>query len=205
MGQTTPTYIVQRGMIANQMQTQVQSRQKITGSFEFIGMTGGSSTTALDAVPDEAPASSSYPVMAANVNVGRVNEYGSAVQSPNFVKELDFTINNNIAGIEAVDNDSFVAHREGECTVTGSINTYFGSDALLARFYAGTLSSLNFRVAKSSQALVYQFPSITYNSDGNPNAGGKNQDVMLKLGFKASKDSLIGAHVALQRFEFYQD
>ncbi|PWC69100.1 hypothetical protein TSH7_01250 [Azospirillum sp. TSH7] len=205
LGQATPTYIVQRGMIANQMQTQVQSRQKITGSFEFIGMTGGESTSTLDAVPDDATSSIVAPVMAANVNLGRVNEYGSAVQSPNFVKSIDFTVNNNISGIEAADNDSFVGHREGECTVTGSIDTYFGSDAMLARFYAGMLSSLNFRVAKNSQALVYQFPAITYNSDGNPNAGGKNQDVMLKLGFKASKDSLIGAHVALQRFEYYQD
>ncbi|CAO99366.1 hypothetical protein D9623_33610 (plasmid) [Azospirillum brasilense] len=205
LGQATPTYIVQRGMVANQMQAQVQSRQKINASFDFIGMTGGESATTLDAVPDEAPSPSSYPVMAANVNVGRVNENGSAVSSPNYVREVAFTINNNIAGIEAVDSDSFQGHREGECMVSGTINTYFGSDAILARFYAGTQSSLNFRVAKNSQALVWQFPSITYNSNGNPNAAGKNQDVMLNLGWKSSVDSLIGCHVAVQRFDYYQD
>ena len=72
--------------------------------------------------------------------------------------------------IEAVDSQSPVAIREGECTVTGRSNHYFGSNALLAKFYAGTPTSLNSRLEKDSQALIFQFPRITFRGDGNPSA-----------------------------------
>lgn len=201
LGQTVPTYIVNTGMQVGELQHSITSRQKITGSVTFTGMGGSQSTTPLDASPD---AVTSGLVMAANANVGRLYENGSRLTSPNWAMELSFTINNNLRTNESVDEASPVAVREGECTVTGTINTYFGDNSLLTKFYAGTASSLASRVDKGGQALVFAFPRVTYRSEGNPNATGKNTDVMLSLSWAASKDALIGCHASLDRLPYFE-
>ena len=103
-----------------------------------------------------------------------------------------------------MDEQSPVAVREGECTVTGSIETYFGDNGLLAKFYDGTPTSINSRFTKNSQALIIQFPRVTHRGGGDPNVGGKNQDVMLNLEFTASKDANTSAVIVLDRLEYYE-
>jgi hypothetical protein len=201
LGQTTPTYIVNTGMVVGTMSTTITSKAKITGSFAFTGMGGSESTTSLDAVPD---AITTGLVMAANANVGRLGVNGSALVGPNWSKEISFTVDNNLRTIEAVDSTSPVAVREGECKVTGKMSTYFGSDTELAAFYAGTQRPINCRVAKNSQALVYQIPRATYRGGGNPSASAKNTDVMADFDFQASYDATTAAHLIIDRLEYYE-
>jgi len=201
LGQTTPVYIVNVGMNVNTLQTTINSRAKITCAAAFIGMGGSESTSALSGSPD---AVTSGAVMAANANVGRLAENGSRLTSPNWAKNIDFTINNNLRTIESVDSVSPVAVRDGECTVTGKLSCYFGDDTLLAKFYAGTLTALNARVAKNSQALVWQFPQVTLNAGGNPQATAKNTDVMQNFDFSASIDTLTSAVVLCDRLEYFE-
>jgi hypothetical protein len=200
MGQTSPTYIVNTGMVVDALEMTMTSKQKITGSATFTGMGGSESTTSLDASPD---AATTGLIMASNANVGRLAENGSTLTSPNWARELTFSIANNLRTIESIDQASPVDVREGECTVTGKISTYFGSDTLLAKLYAGTATAINARVAKSSQAMIWQFPRVTMRS-GNPAAGGKNQDVMLDMDWQSSLDSTTNAHVILDRLEYYE-
>lgn len=202
LGQSVPTYITNVGMEVNTTECSITSRQKITGSAAFMGLGGGKSQTPLDAAPDEV---TTNPVMAANANVGRLAENGATLAAPNWAKALTFTINNNLRAIEAVDSSSPVGIVEGECTVSGRVETYFGSDTLLQKFYDGTPTSLNSRVTKNNQALVFAFPRVIYRGDGNPQAGGKNQDVMLPLSWQASKDPLTAAHVIMDRLEYYEE
>lgn len=203
LDQTTPTYIAQKGMEVDQLALQIQSKRKITGSLTFMGLTGVESTTALDASPDAAPAIASYPIMAAGANVGRLAENGTALGSPNWVRNLSFTMRNNLRGIESVDSVSDVDHGVGDCDVEVTAETYFGSDALLTKLFGNTATSLNARVAKNSQALVFTFPRVTPRS-GRPNATAKNTDVMLSLVCGASLDSLTSAHIQLDRHEYFE-
>jgi len=202
LGQQTPVYIFGRGMTVNTLGLNITSRQKITGNMAWQGMSFGQDTTSLDASPDPATTGRVY---AANANVGRVAEGGSLVSAgKNWAQAVEFSINNNLRTIDSVDADSPVEIREGECTITGRSNHYFGSNALLAKFYAGTPSSLNARTAKDSQAIIFQFPRITYRGDGNPSASGKNSDAMLPLSWQASIDTLTNAHVLCDRLEYYE-
>jgi hypothetical protein len=142
--------------------------------------------------------------MAANANVGRVAEAGSTLTSPNWAHSLKFQIKNNNRQLEAVDSTSPVGINSGECTVTGTIETYFGSNALLTKFYAGTVTAINSRVQKNSQALIWQFPRVTYKGNGNPQATGKNTDCMASFDFGATIDTtLTNKQVQLDRVEFY--
>ncbi len=201
LGQQTPTYIVNVGMHVNTLQHTLTSKQKITGTAAFLGMGGSQSTTALDASPD---AATTNLVMAANANVGRLSENGATLTSPNWAQSFDFTINNNLRQLEDVGSQSPVAVREGECTVTGKITTYFGDNTLLQKFYNGTPTSINARVAKSSQALIYQMPRVIIRGDGNPQATGKNTDVMMSCSWQASLDTATNSHVMLDRISYFE-
>ena len=117
---------------------------------------------------------------------------------------MTLSLNNNLRTNEAVDSTSPVAVREGECTVTGAINTYFGSGTLLEKFNTNAPTSLATRVGKNNQAIIFQVPRAIYRGGGNPSAGAKNQDVMLNLEFQASKDPLTSAHLIIDRVEYYQ-
>ena len=58
-------------------------------------------------------------------------------------------------------------------------------------------------VKKDNQALAWFFPRLIYRGGGNPQASGKNQDVMLPLQGQASYDSTTGAHLIMARFEYH--
>ena len=90
------------------------------------------------------------------------------------------------------------------CQVTGQLNTKFGDNSLLTKFFAGTLTSINIRAAKENKAVVLSFPQVTYDKDGSPNASAQNTDVMLPLGFTASKEeTYTNAMILMDRFEYY--
>jgi hypothetical protein len=201
LGQTVPTYIVNTGMQVGTATFNIVSKAKITGSFAFTGMGGGESTVTLSASPD---AATTGLVMAANANVGRLGVNGSQLVGPNWAKEVSFVIENNLRTIESVDATAPVAVREGECKVTGKMSTYFGSDTELAAFYAGTTRPINTRVAKNGQAIIFQIPRATYRDGGNPNATGKNTDVMADFSYQASYDSLTASHIIVDRVEYFE-
>lgn len=200
MGQQTPTYIVNTGMQVNTMEHRFATREKITGSAAFMGMGGGQSTTPLDASPDPQTLGQ---VMAGNANVGRLAEDGATLAAPNWARSSTFSISNNLRTIEAVDSDAPVGVVDGEFNVSGQIETYFGSNTLLAKLYAGTPTSLNIRVSKNNQALIFQAPRVTLR-DGVPAAGGKNQDVTLSGQWAGAQDPVTGVSCLLDRIEFYE-
>jgi hypothetical protein len=200
LGQATPTYIVQAGMVVGQMDTSFQTEQKVTTNFNFMGLTGSQSTTALDASPDSETTNA---VMSANVNVGRIAEAGSSISSPNWARSLTIQLNNNLRMLTAVGSVGAVDILPGECSVSGTIETYFGSNALLTKLLAGTVGSINARMTKDSQTVVHTVPRVTF-TGGSPSAGGKNQDVLLPLQWQASKDSTTSAHYQIDRFEYVE-
>jgi hypothetical protein len=205
LGQTVPTYILQPGCAATQYTMNWTAKQKITGATTYMGMTGASQgTVAQDASPDATTSLTSYPVMACGPNVGRVGEAGSTLAAPNFVKSLTLQLDNTITPIEAVHTVGAAGLTAHSFKASGTLETYFGDNSLLTKFFAGTLTSLNVRVVGNSRAVILTLPQITYNANGSPNAGGMDQDVMLPLGWKASKEETVTNAMALfDRFEFY--
>lgn len=205
LGMVTPVYILQPGCVASQYAMNWTAKQKITGSVTFMGMTGASQgTVTQDASVDATTSLTSYPIMACGQNVGRVGEAGATLASLNFVKSLTLQIDNTITPIEAVHTVGAAGLTLHSMKVTGTLETYFGDNSLLAKFFAGTITSLNVRTVGNSRAVILTLPQITYNANGSPNAGGMDQDVMLPLGWKASKEETVtNAMVLMDRFEFY--
>jgi hypothetical protein len=201
LGQTVPTYIVNTGMEVGTLTQTITSKANIVGVAAFTGMGGGESTTTLSSTPD---AVTTGLIMAANANVGRLGVNGSQLVGPNWAQSVSYVIENNLRVIESVDSAAPVAVREGECKVTGKMNTYFGNDTELAAFYAGTTRPINTRVAKNGQAIIYQVPRATYRGGGNPSATAKNTDVMAAFDFQASADTATNAHILMDRVEYFE-
>lgn len=203
LAQAVPSFLVQRGMVAGQGEFTFESEQLATWVMTFTGLTGELTTTSLDDAPE---AATTNRIMSAAVNVGRIAEGGVAIGGPNFIKSLKLTLNNNLRALTAIRGDGLVGAVDignGSADVTVELQSYFGSEALLAKLFDGTVTNLNARVAKDSQALVWGVPRITF-TDGSVSAAGKNQDAMLPLTAMASFDSLTGAHLLLDRLEYFE-
>nr|WP_295828302.1 phage tail tube protein [uncultured Azospirillum sp.] len=207
MDHSPATYIAQSGMRVNTMEFGGQAKEKATGSISFIGMKAGMpGPTTLDSLPDEAPDNNTYPVMAFSANCGRIGEGGSALGKPNWAKGVKFTINNNLRAIDAAADGDDTAPApvdvvDGSCDVSVDLDTYFGNADLLAKVLAGTTTAINTRLQKGTQAMVWEAPRLTP-KEGDPSVSGKNTDVMLPVKLTGSKDSLTGAQIIVNRFEF---
>lgn len=209
LGQTVPSYIAQAGMRVNTLEFGGSSKGIATGSVAFMGMEGTVSTTPLDASPDAAPTSADYPVMAFSAHCGRVGYGGSAVGSPNWVKMIKFTINNNLRVIEAVSDGDATAPgpvdiEDGSFDVAIELDTYYGNKSILDDIHAGTQRGVNTRLVRSNRAMVWEAPRITPR-EGDPSVGGKNQDVMLPVRGTASIDPTTSAHLILNLLEYVED
>ena len=203
MGQATPTYVKQSGMMVDQFQINLESGAVVKATYTFKGLNGASDNTTLDSTPDAATTNG---VMSAAVHVGRISDGGSAVTGPNFNKSLQINLNNNAREVMAIRSDGKVGPVDinlGECSVQVQANTYFGSGNTYADYLAGIPTSASSIIAKDGQALVFAIPRMT-RTDGSPNASGKNQDVMLPLTAQASFDPLVGAHITLDRLEYVE-
>ncbi len=204
MGQTVPSYVSQWGMVANQGVFGISTGEKVTANYTFMGVGGAISTTSLDTVPDLA---TTNPIMAASVNVGRVSENGAPAAGPNFLKAIQITVNNNGRNKDALRDDGKFGPVDinlGDCEVTVQMDTYFGSASQYQAYLAGTPTNAACAVVKASQATIFALPRLT-RTDGAPNAGGKNQDVMLPFQAEANRDPLTNAHILLDRLEYYED
>ncbi len=113
-------------------------------------------------------------------------------------------IDNNLTALDAVDSDSPVDLDAGENKVTGKVTTYFGSLDEVNAFYAGTPRSINARIDKNGQALIYQIPRAIYRGGGNPNASAKNQQVMADFDYQASVDPLTNAQIIIDRIPYFE-
>lgn len=203
LDQTVPTYILQKGMTVDKMSMAVSAKQKITGSFSFMGMSGAQSTATVASTTSAAPDPTLFPVMAASANVGRVGENGVTLTAPNWVQSLNLSLANNLVEIDAVDSVSGVSIAFGSCDVSVDCTTYFGDNSLLTQLFAGTIGSINWRVTKGVQAMVWGVPAITF-TEGIPNAAKKNDRVTLPLKGSASIDTLTNAHLCMSRFEYFE-
>lgn len=201
MGQGTPSYLLERGQTVNRLGISYESKRKIGLAFDFVGQGASQSTTSVDSSPD---AAISTAIMAANVNIGRVWEGGSRLGTPNFLRALSIQVDNGLEGVDELESDHNVDIYEGSCTVTGRIDPLFGDLTLRTKLLAGTPTSIAVRSQKDSQAVIVMLPRVIFNGEGNPNAGGKNQKVMLPLAYKAGRDSTTSSVISVHRFEYYE-
>lgn len=205
LGLAVPVYQVSPGMIASQLALSIKPKAIITLTTTYMGFTGSQSTTTLDASIDAAPAQSLFPQFAGSANIGRMSENGGLLTTPNWCIGFDVTIANNLSPAETIDAIGPQDLVGGEALVTGTFNTIFGDNTILARYLAGTPTALNCCIQKNAQMVFVTLPHVVLNSDGNANAGAKNQLINASFGFRASKDdALTNSIISFDRLEYFE-
>lgn len=207
LGQATPNYFVHPGMVVSQQTYTMALNQPITISNSYQGMGGSISTSSLDASPDAALEIADFPPFVTRVHVARIVEGGTTLAAPDYMRGMTIVLNNNSTMIEPLDSEYALGITGHALDVTGTVEPYFGSNALLTKYQAGTATSLASYVynSVSKQAVIFSIPRLIFAGDGSPNASGSNVDVMLPLSWRASKDEdVTNAMITLDRFEYVE-
>jgi len=194
LDQSTVSYEYLRGMVPGTFSLSVSSSSIVTGAFGFTGATHEATTTRV-ATPSEVNQSGF--TFNASSNVAKIGEGGSEVS---LVNELSFEVTNNLREKNAVGTLGAFGIGAGTFSVSGSIQTYFEDITLLNKLINNTQTSLNFVFSDGAGgALVIDFPAIKF-SEGVPEVSGKNEDVLLNLGFQAFADATLGYTMKVTRF-----
>lgn len=186
-----------RGMSVNTLETSLTSQAIVTQTAGFLGTASEITETRFPGAVDVA--ASTNDVMNTSSNVARIIEGGVEVQSPNFVLEAGFNINNNLRALNAIGSIGAVDVGTGEFSVTGSLNTYFGDKSVAEKVINNTESGFVSVVNKTGQAIVFDAPRIKF-STGAPEVAGKNQDVVVNLEYQAIRHATLGYTLNIGRF-----
>lgn len=177
-----------------------KSAAVVTVSRTYMGAAASISTTRTAGATDVAAPTND--VLNASSNVGRIGFNSSVITGPNYVMEAQINIANNLRRQTAVGTLGAVGIGNGEFSVSGSLNTYFGDKTVLDKVLANTLTSFDIRLGRTdsnNESLVFDMPSIKLSS-GSPAVSGKNADVMLQAGFQAILDATYGYTLSVGRF-----
>lgn len=196
------TYEYFRGMTLDALSLDLTAQAIAKVSLTYIGKDGlPTATRAVSATDIAAPTND---VMNTSANIGRVGLAGSTVTGPNYVMSARVEFRNNIRRQNAIGDIGAIGTGNGEFTVTGTIETYFGSKAELDKVIANTETSFDVRLGgtdANGESILLDLPTVKY-SGGSPSVSGKNQDVMLSLSFQALRDKTLGYTASIGRF-FY--
>ncbi|CAB4142694.1 hypothetical protein UFOVP452_31 [uncultured Caudovirales phage] len=185
LGQATPSLITYRGCVPDTLTLNFEAGRIATGSLAFLGTTATESTTPIDGSYDDAVQGA---VMNAVSHVSRIAENGGAVGSPNWIMRGSISLANNLRGLKAVGTLGNVDIQPGDCDVTFSLDTYFGSRAIYQRYLTDTETSFNLLLTRNAQSYMFDLPRVKYDR-GSVNASGRNQDVMASMTGRALRQS----------------
>lgn len=202
LDQSPVSYELLNGMVLDKMSMVIRAAQIATFTKDYMGNSGSIGTVRTAGATDVAAPTND--VLNASSNVGRLGFDGSAVGSPNYCLEAQWTLNNNLRRQLGVGQIGAVGIGDGEFAASGTLNFYFGDKTVLDKIMNNTLTSFDCRVGRTdsnNESYVFDFPSIKLVS-GSPTVSGKNADVMIAAGFQAIKDNTYGYTTSCSRF-FY--
>ena len=188
-------FLLFKGMTPGKVNLKFIAAGLTDGTFDFMGQ--GAARAAVTGLPGTAVASQVYEIHNAASGVGRTWEAGVPLTGQ-FIKSLDFTLDNVQRAQEAIGNFGLIGVGSGTVKVTGTMDMYFSSGAMYDKFLASTYTS----VIVSSQdpsgnGYVFQFPRVQL-MKGKVTAGAKDQDVMATFEIEAFSDDA-NAVVALRK------
>lgn len=196
------TYEYMRGMTLNTMEVTANAQAIATYTKTYLGRDAYMpDPMARVAGATDVPAPT-FGVLNTSSNVGRIGFDGATIAGPNFVMAATININNNLRAQNAVGSIGAVGIGNGEFTVTGSLNTYFGDKSIYVKIIDNMRTSFDLRVGRKDgnrESMLLDFPTIKLSS-GSPSVSGKNADVMIQAGFTAYMDPTLGYTMSVTRF-----
>lgn len=185
------------GMMVNSVSMSVQANSILTGAFDFIGKSATVATGAMST--GSLTAANTNKVLNAVANVANILEDNAAVATC-LIRGVDFSVNNNLRGLDSIGQLGNCDIGIGQCDVTGSLEVYFQNKDLYAKYIAGTETSLSFRAADASgNAYIVTFHRIKFSAD-TVNTPGANSDIMESISWTSLRDETYDCQVQIDKF-----
>lgn len=182
------------GMMVDAFSMSVAANAIITGSFGMLGQ---------KEVDLTAPYGNAYavatttPVMNAVDDVIDICEGGD----PGFsVTAVGFQLKNNLRGRMQVGDGGAVSIGSGSCQIQGTMQAYFSTAALFAKYLSFTQSGLAWVTQDSTgKAYIWEFPAVKYSAGARPSSG-QNADVIQNMSWVAKMHATEGCMIRVSRF-----
>lgn len=178
------------GMQPDTMELNFESKAIVTGKIGFMGKIGQVSNTPLDSTLAEP--SSNTPVNATN-NVGTITRGGTAMAEK--FKKLTLQFANNLRGRDAVGQEGNFSLGVGSFALTGSMESYFADNSLLASVIAHDYTSIGYRITDVDGNVIIIFIPRLVLSAGNASVSAKDTDVMIPLEIQAARHATYDATI----------
>lgn len=189
-------FVAFTGMKVGQMNLTISPGSIINGSFSLMGKQALASGATVGT--GAANAASTNPVMNAVDNVRSIREGGAAATFD--ITSLQLTVNNSLRDQAAVGSLANVGIGEGTIQVNGTMECYFADRTEYEKYLNNTVSSLSFLcIDDLGNGYMIDLPKLKY-SGGNPQAGGKDQDVLVSLQFTAYRHATEGNTITITKF-----
>lgn len=186
------------GCMIDSLTITVPSDNIVTGSFGILGKLETSAAATIDSAGGNTAAPANE-VMAGIEDITAIMEPNSA--NTGFAStQFSFTLNNNLRQRIQIGTLGPISVGSGTVDVTGTLQAYFTSVAIIDKHLNFSDSSLAIQFADSTgKGYVIDFPRITYNSATRV-AGGVNTDILADLTFSSFRHETQGETIIIQRF-----
>ena len=175
------------GMEVDTFSVTASSSSIVTYSLGLVGMnyqilTAPIASTSTGTFPTSGPFNASS-------NVATIGEGGTGLQ---VCTELTMEIANNLRERNVIGTTGAHSIGSGEFNVSGQLSVYFEDETLIDKLRNNTTSSISFGFTDGNgAAIIFDMPAVKF-TEGVPEVGGKNDDVMLNLGYQAFRDPTLG-------------
>lgn len=189
-------YVAFTGMRVASLNLTAETGAMITGAFSFQGrMAAATGATVGTGAVVGAPNNQVFNTVD-HIQGLRIGDQAVAFD----VSSHNFTIDNTLRAQKAQGSLGNVGIGIGTLNVTGAVSAYFTSRTLYEKHLNWETSSFSFRVVDGSgNGYVFTFPALKF-TDGNPVAGGKDQDIIAEMAWTAFRHPTLGYTVQIDRF-----
>jgi len=184
---TTPVYEYLSGLEVDTFSVSASSNSIVTGSVSFVGRSHNVTTSQLSFTPGSPTTAGPFNAAANVATIGEGGTPGLQVAT-----DISLEISNNLRERNAIGVIGASSIGSGEFNVSGNISVYFEDETMLEKLLDNTETSLSFGFYKSTgAAIIFDVPAIKF-TEGVPEVSGKNEDVMLNLGWQAYRSAATG-------------
>lgn len=183
------------GATINTLSLSVNAQERVTGSVAFMAKKEELASAIITGATYAAPNANA--VINASTGVAALT-VGTIAPAPR-VRSLSFEINNGLRARPEVGSPYSNEFGADRCSITGTMNCYFESNALYQAVLNHETAALSFTLGQeANKKYSFLFPRIRF-GDGERAVGGNADDVLVNIPFQAILDPTEACSLKLTR------
>lgn len=183
--QTTPVYLQWDDLVVNTFNLDVQNRRTVRGGFTFLGRVPVGSGTDYDSTSNAATTQRSF---VSGKFIKRVQLAQGRVTIPNWCQSLRLNFNNQLRGLQAVDELDLVDIRPGKFMTDINLGLYFGDNSYWARAISELPTDFFVQFERDAVSYIFEAPRLKLVDVDTP-VPGPDADGLLNLQGRVTIDT----------------